>query len=108
MFRRLAIIVALAGIGATAALAAPLTGKVQSTAADTVVVIVNFEKIEWVKKGASVRLVAAEKGAVIGKCVIISAADSTVTLLAPKTKAKGLAPGAAVTLDKPKAGMTGC
>lgn len=108
MLRRLAFIAVLAGIGVTAALAAPLTGKVQSTAADTVVVVVQFEKIEWVKKGAAVRVVEAEKGALIGKCMIIDVGDSTLTLLAPKTKAKNLKPGAAVTLDKPKAGMTGC
>lgn len=108
MLRRLALAVALAGIGTAVALAAPLAGKVQSTAADTVVVVVHFEKIEWVKKGAAVRVVEAEKGAVIGKCMIIDVGDSTLTLLAPKTKAKNLKPGADVKLDKPKAGMTGC
>ncbi|MBK7772447.1 MAG: hypothetical protein IPI48_18515 [bacterium] len=35
MFRRLAFVIILAGIGVAAALAAPLPGKVQSVASDT-------------------------------------------------------------------------
>lgn len=108
MLRRLAIVIILVGIGATAALAAPLPGKIQSTAGDTLVVTVKLDKVEWVKPGAPARMVATEKGTLIGKCMIISVSDSTVTLLAPKAKAKTLKPGADVTIDKPKAGMAGC
>lgn len=108
MLKRLAFVGILAGIGVTAAMAAPLTGKVHSTAADTVVVVVKFEKPEWMKQGLPVRVVRVEKEVVIGKSMIISVADSTITILTPKGKAKNLKPGAGVTLDKPKAGMAGC
>lgn len=108
MLRRLAFIVALLVLSSTAALAAPLPGKVRSTAADTVVVTIKIENIEWLKVGAPVRLMDADKGAVVGKSMVIGVADSTVTLVAPKGKAKNLKAGSSVTLDKPKAGMTGC
>jgi hypothetical protein len=108
MLKRLVFVGILAGLGVTAALAAPLTGKVQSTAADTVVVVVKFEKPEWMKTGSPVRVVRVEKEVVIGKSMIISVADSTITILTPKGKAKNLKPGAGVTLDKPRAGMAGC
>jgi hypothetical protein len=108
MLRRLALVIILAAIGAATAFAAPLAGKVQSTAGDTLVVVVHFDKVEWVKAGAAARVVAVEKGTLIGKCMIVGVADSTVTMIAPKAKAKALKPGASVTLEKPKAGMAGC
>ena len=108
MFRRLAFVIILAGIGVAAALAAPLPGKVQSVAADTVVVNVKFEKPEWMKEGLPLRVVRVEKEVVIGKAMIISVTDSTITVLTPKGKAKNLKPGADITVDKPRAGMAGC
>jgi len=108
MFKRLAFIAVLAGIGAAAALAAPLPANVQSTAADTVVVVVKFEKPEWMKTGLPVRVVRVEKELLIGKSMIIDVADTTITVLTPKGKAKNLKPGAGITLDKPRAGMAGC
>ncbi len=108
MFKRLVLAAILALLVAVAATAAPLPGKVVSTAADTVVVVAHFEKADWLKVGAAVRLMNADKGAVVGKSMVVGVADSTVTLVAPKGKAKDLKPGSAVTLDKPKAGMSGC
>ncbi len=108
MRNRLILAAVLALFAAAAATAAPLPGKVATTAADTVVVIAHFEKIDWLKVGAAVRLMDADKGAVVGKSMVIGVADSTVTLVAPKGKAKNLKAGSAVTLDKPKAGMSGC
>ena len=103
-----AILAILVVLAAAAATAAPLPGKVVSTATDTVVVVAHFDKVEWLKVGAPVRLMDADKGALIGKSMVIGVADSTVTLVAPKGKAKTLNPGGAVTMDKPKAGMSGC
>ena len=108
MLRRLVFVIILAGIGVAAALAAPLPATVQSTAADTVVVDVKFEKPVWMKEGLPVRVVRVEKDVLIGKSMIIDVADSTITILTPKGKAKNLKPGASITLDKPRAGMTGC
>ncbi len=108
MIRRLALVIILATVAAATAAAAPLAGKVLSTSGDTLVVVVNLDKVEWVKAGAPARVVAVEKSALIGKCMIVGVADSTVTMVAPKAKAKALKPGAGVTLDKPKAGMAGC
>ncbi len=109
MFRRLAFVIILAGIGVAAALAAPLPGKVQSVASDTLVVVVNLENVEWLVVGKPVRLLDADKkGALVGKSMVIGVADSTVTLVAPKGKAKTLKPGSSVTMEKPKAGMSGC
>lgn len=108
MFRRLAFVIILAGIGVAAALAAPLPGKVQSAASDTLVVVVNLENVEWLVVGKPVRLMDADKGALVGKSMVIGVADSTVTLVAPKGKAKNLKPGSSVTMEKPKAGMSGC
>ena len=89
MFRRLAFVIILAGIGVAAALAAPLPGKVQSVASDTLVVVVNLENVEWLVVGKPVRLVDVDnKGALVGKSMVIGVADSTVTLVAPKGKAK--------------------
>lgn len=108
MFRRLAFVMILAGIGAAAALAAPLPGKVHSASADTLVVVINLENADWVKVGKPVRLMDADKGALVGKSTVIAIADSTVTVVAPKGKAKNLKPGDAVTMEKPRAGMSGC
>lgn len=108
MLKRLAFVMILAGIGAAAALAAPLPGKVQSTAADTVVVAVKIENVEWLAVGKPVRLMDADKKLLVGKSTVIAIGDSTVTLVAPKGKAKNLAAGSSVTMEKPKAGMSGC
>jgi len=108
MLRRLILVIALTVSGAAAALAAPLAGNVQSTAADTVVVVVKFEKPEWLKLGSPVRVVRVEKNVLIGKSMIIDVADTTITILTPKGKGKNLKPGAGITLDKPRAGMEGC
>lgn len=108
MYRRFVLAAMLATLAATAATAAPLPGKVNSVASDTLVVVAQLDKVEWLKVGAPVRLMDADKGALIGKSMVIGVADSTVTLVAPKGKAKNLKPGSAVTMDKPKAGMSGC
>lgn len=108
MFRRLVFVVILASLGATAAMAAPLPGKVKSTASDTLVVVVKMENVEWLVVGKPVRLMDADKGALVGKSMVIGIADSTVTVVAPKGKAKNLKPGSSVTMEKPKAGMSGC
>lgn len=108
MFRRLAFVMILAGIGAAAAMAAPLPGKVHSTSADTLVVVVKLENVDWLVVGKPVRLMDADKGALVGKSTVIAIADSTVTVVAPKGKAKNLKPGSSVTMEKPKAGMSGC
>jgi phosphohistidine swiveling domain-containing protein len=108
MFRRLALFIILAAVGAAAATAAPLPCQVQSVAADTVVVNVKFEKPEWMKEGLHLRVVRVEKNVLIGKSMIIGVSDSTITVLTPKGKAKNLKPGADITVDKPRAGMAGC
>jgi len=108
MFRRLAFVVILAAVGAAAAAAAPLPCKVHSVAADTVVVNFKAEKPVWIKAGESLRVVRVEKDLLIGKSMIIGVTDSTITVLTPKGKAKNLKPEADITIDKPRAGMSGC
>lgn len=99
MLRRLTFTLALLALGVTAALAAPIVGKVQSTAADTVIVKIAGEKIDWIKKGVTVRIQG-------GKGTIIAVGDSTLTIVTPK--AKEMKADSTVTFEKAKAAMTGC
>jgi hypothetical protein len=99
MLRRLTFTLALLALGVAAALAAPIAGKVQSTATDTVVVKITCAKIDWVKKGINVKIQG-------GKGTIIAVGDSTVTIVTPK--AKEMKADSTVTFEKAKAALTGC
>ncbi len=99
MIRRLTLVLALLAVCAAAALAAPIAGKVESTAGDTLVVKFKAEKIDWLKKGTNVKILG-------GKGMIIAVQDSLVTITTPK--AKEAKAGQEVTFEKAKAAMTGC
>lgn len=99
MVRRLTLVLALLSLGVTAALAAPIAGKVKSIAADTVVVKLTGEKADWLKKGVNVKIQG-------GKGTVIAVGDSTVTIVTPK--AKEMKADSTVTFEKAKAAMTGC
>lgn len=99
MLRRLTFILALLALGVTVALAAPIAGKVQSTAGDTVIVKLGCAKLDWAKKGINVKIQG-------GKGTIIAVGDSTLTIVTPK--AKEMKADSTVTFEKAKAAMTGC
>jgi hypothetical protein len=102
MLRRLVFALALVALGVTVALAAPIVGKVQSTAADTVVLVVKIAKDkvpDWYKEGTKVKIDG-------GKGVIIAVGDTTVTVVTPK--AKEMKKDAEVPFEKAKAALTGC
>ena len=99
MLRRLTLACALLTVFAAVALAAPIAGKVQSTAGDTLVVKFKAEQTDWLKKGTNVKILG-------GKGLIIAVQDSLVTITSPK--AKEAKAGQDVTFEKAKAAMTGC
>jgi hypothetical protein len=99
MLKRLALTGALLAIAATAAFAAPMSGKVVAVKKLEVRVVVTGKLADWVKKGAGVSFLGTR-----GK--IAGVAADTVIISSPnaaKTKA-----GAAVTFDKPRATAGGC
>jgi hypothetical protein len=99
LIRRLVTLLALLAFSATAAFAAPMSGKVSSINKQVVRVIVTGKIAPWVKKGASVKFLGA-------KAVLTAVAKDTLTITTPKAaKAKV---GAAVTIDKSGATATGC
>lgn len=99
MLRRLALTLALLAFGTAAALAAPLNGKVTAIDKDKVQVVVAGKLADWVKKGNPVRFLGTK-----GKIVSVSA--DTVTIATPKSGTAKV--GQAVTLEKPRPGVSGC
>lgn len=99
MLKRLALALGLLVFMAAVALAAPLKGKILTIEKDQVQVKVTDKLEDWIKKGASVRFLAAK-----GK--IVSVAGDTVTV--SSTKAGTAKVGQDVTLEKPRAGVSGC
>ncbi len=99
MLRRLALACLVTAFAASAALAAPMTGKVLQVQKKQVRLVLTSKAADWVKKGAAVRFLGA-------RGTIVSVAKDTLVVSTPnaaKTK-----PGETVTLDKPRAGVAGC
>jgi sorbitol-specific phosphotransferase system component IIA len=99
MFKRYAITLTLALVGASFALAAAAKGSVVTIKDKTVVVKLTGEKATWVKKGTMVKINNKFNGKVI------EVTDGSVTLSSPK--AGELKAGDAITFDK-SAAAAGC
>ncbi len=99
MLKRLALVLGLLVFGAVAALAAPLNGKITAVDKDQVKVQVVEKLPDWVKVGKNVRFLATK-----GK--VLAVAGDVVTL--STTKAGTVKVGQAVTLEKPRPGVSGC
>jgi hypothetical protein len=99
MFKRLALAFIILAFTAGSVLAAPLTAKVATVEAKSIVVTLDAEKAPaWVKKGAAIKIVklgAAKITEVSGKSVTIST-----------SKASEVKAGDAISFDK--AGTVGC
>lgn len=99
MFKRITLTAALLAFVVTAALAAPMAGKVVAVKKQDVRVVVTGKPADWMKKGTAVKFLGTR-----GK--ITGVAADTVTITSPnaaKTKV-----GAAVTFDKAPATGAGC
>lgn len=99
MIKRLLLTLAMVTLGAAAATAAPLNAKVTAIDKDTVQVVVEGKLPDWVKKGGKVRFLSA-------KGMIVSVQADTVAIATAKASQTKV--GNAVTLDKPRAGVSGC
>lgn len=99
MFKRIAVSVALALVGATFALAAAAKGTVVTIKDKTVLVKVEGAMAPWAKKGSMVKI----NNKLSGKITEVSGAE--VTLSSPK--AGELKEGQAITFDK-SAAAAGC
>ena len=97
MIKRFLAAIAAVALGATFALAAPVTGKVSAIDGKKVSVAVTGEKADWMKKGAAVKW----KGGV-GR--IIEIKDNTLTV---NTKAV-VKVGDELALEKGPATLSGC
>jgi hypothetical protein len=100
MVKRLAFALVLLALGASLALAAPMSGKVISINKPEVRVVVKGKLADWVKKGAPVRFLSM-RGTITG----VSA--DTVSISSPKAEKTKV--GAIVTLEKPRSpSAAGC
>lgn len=99
MHKRFVLAALILVVGAAAALAGPLSGKVAVISKQHVCVVVDGKPEAWMKKGAKVRVLG-------GKAVIVNAAPDTICVTTPNaTKAKV---GASITLEKPRPNAAGC
>ncbi len=97
--RRLLITVVMLAVMATAAMAAPQSGKVIKIQNKEVSLVLGAKPAIWVKKGGPVRFLGA-------RAMVVSIASDTLVLSTPnaaKTKV-----GETVTIDKPRASGAGC
>lgn len=99
MLKRLALTLGLLVFGAAVAFAAPLNGKITAIDKDQVKVQVVEKLPDWVKAGKNVRFLATK-----GKIVAVAA--DVVTITTPKAGTAKV--GQAVTLEKPRPGVSGC
>lgn len=99
MLGRIVLTVALLAGFATAALAAPITGKVIKVQDKQVRVVLSVKPAVWMKKGAFVRFLG-------GRSTLTAVGGDTLTITTPnaaKTKV-----GESVTVEKPRASAAGC
>ena len=97
--RRLILTGVLLAMTVSAALAAPISGKVHCIRKQVVCVVLSDKPAVWVKKGAGVRFLGA-------RGTITEVVADTVKISTPrfaKTKV-----GEVVTLEKPRANVAGC
>ena len=99
MFKRIAVSLALALVGASFALAAAAKGTVVTIKDKTVVVKVDGALAPWAKKGSMVKI----NNKLSGKITEVSGAEVTFT----SPKAGELKEGQAITFDK-SAAAAGC
>ena len=99
MLKRWLLTGALLAAAVTAAVAAPMSGKVVKVQKQEVRLVLTGKPADWVKKGTAIKFLGA-RGTILG------VAKDTVTVSTPnaaKTKA-----GETVTLDKARATAAGC
>jgi ApbE superfamily uncharacterized protein (UPF0280 family) len=97
--KRIALVVTLLALTASAAIAAPLTGKVIAVDKERIQVVAKGKLESWVKKGGKVRLLE-------GRGIFVGVASDTLTIeakVADKVKV-----GDEIELRKPRPGVSGC
>ncbi len=100
MRNRLLLAALAVALGASAALAAaPFTGKIAVVNKQHICILVSAKPEVWMKKGAKVRVLG-------GRATIVNVVADTLCVVSPK--AAGAKVGEKVTLEKPRAGATGC
>ncbi len=103
MIKRFALALVTLAFGATAAAAAPppapMNAKVIAINKDTVQVVLEGKAADWMKKGGKVRFLG-------GRAYIVAIATDTLSITTPKSSQTKV--GAAVKLEKPRAGVSGC
>lgn len=97
--KRIALALALVALGASVALAAPLTGKVLTVEKEQLRVVLNAKPESWIKKGGKVRVLE-------GRGLIVEIAGDTLVISTPKAEKAKV--GDEIKILKPRAGVAGC
>ncbi len=98
--RRMLFTVALLAFFATAAQAAPMTGKVVRVAGSEVRLVFTGKPADWLKKGTAIKCLT-------NRAVISAVSKDTLIVTCPNADKKAKV-GASVTFDKARATGAGC